>query len=416
MNLFSPILKLFGMGGLVSKDKGPQTASSGGNHTDAGISVTDERAMQVSAVWACVQYIVNSVCSLPINFYRRTSTGREELDNHYLVDLFHRSPNALMKPRDFRKAMTTQLAIWSNAYAYIEWSGNRPIYILPLRAGRMTPYIGETGDLTYHYATNDGVKIYAQKSILHMKGLGIDGISALERVNYARECLGLSVSADVYAAKQFKNSGHPGGGYLMLDQWLTDDQRKQARKLYDGLSETAYNKGKLWILEGGIQYKADSLNPDQMQMLETRKMQLSEIARFWGVPEALIGAGTGGASSWPASFEQQTLSFLTFTLQDYIDEWESALRHSLLPPQDRRNIIIDHDVSQFIKMDSVARGQYLGTLTQNGLMTRNEGRATLNMPERPNGDELTAQVNLAPLDKLGQTAQASAPPTTPIQQ
>jgi len=373
--------------------------------TDTGISVNDDRAMQVSAVWACVQYITNSVCSLPIDFYKKTADGRKLLTDHALNDLFHLSPNSLMKPRDFRKAMTMQLCLWSNAYAEIFWSGDRPVALVPLRPGRMTPYLNN-GVLTYHYNMEQGVRIYSQRSIMHLKGFGSDGIVGLERTNYARPTLGLSVSADTYASRQFANGGRSGGGYLMFDEFLTDSQRTNARNLYEGMSETAFNKGKLWILEGGVKYETDVLNPDTMQMLETRKMQLGEIARFFGVPEVMIGAGNT-SSSWPASFEQQLLSFLTFTLQDYIDEWETAISDSLLTPRDKRKIIVDHDTSGFIKMDSQARAQLQSTWVQNGLKTRNEIRKINNDPKVEGADDLTAQVNLAPIDKLGEV---QAPP------
>ena len=78
MNLFSSMLRLFGIGALSNNDTGAQVGSVGDISTDAGITVTDERAMQVSAVWACVQYITNSVCSLPIEFYRKTDDGRDK--------------------------------------------------------------------------------------------------------------------------------------------------------------------------------------------------------------------------------------------------------------------------------------------------------------------------------------------------
>lgn len=401
MNLFSPFLKYFGVGSLSNNDEGQQSSGRQGISTDSGISVNDDRAMQVSAVWACVQYITNSICSLPLNFYRRSEGGRRELENHALIDLFKISPNANMKPRDFRKAMTMQLVLWSNAYAEIFWSGDRPVSIVPLRPNRMTPYLTD-GVLTYHYQMDQGVRIYSQRSIMHLKGFGSDGIVGLERTNYARETLGLSVSADTYASRQFANGGRSGGGYLMFDEFLTDKQRSNARNLYEGMSETAFNKGKLWILEGGVKYETDTLNPDTMQMLETRKMQLGEIARFFGVPEVLIGAGTS-TSSWPASFEQQLLSFLTFTLQDYIDEWEMTIRDSLLTSREKRSIIVDHDVTGFIKMDSKARSELQSSWAQNGIKTRNEIRMMNNDPAIEGADDLTAQVNLAPLDKLGET-------------
>jgi len=412
MNLFLRALALFGLGGISNPDKGKQTGTSGGIGTDSGISVSDERAMKVSAVWACVQYITNSVCSLPLNFYETTADGRKEVGRHYLTDLFHVSPNALMKPRDFRKAMTMQLCMWSNAYAEIFWNGDRPVSIVPLRPGRMTPVLSD-GELVYHYQMEQGVRVLSKRSVLHLKGFGTDGIVGLERQSYARQTMGLSVSADTYAAKQFANGGRSGGGYLMFDEFLTDTQRDQAKALYSGMSQTAFEKGKLWILEGGVKYETDALNPDTMQMIETRKMQVGEIARFFGVPEIMIGGG-GATSAWPASFEQQLLSFLTFTLQDYLDEWEAGIKASLINAKDRRKVFADHDVSGFIKMDSLTKAQLQSSWVQNGLKTRNEIRKINNDPSKEGGDELTVQVNLTPIEQLAlATGQAAAIPVTP---
>jgi len=400
MNLFSTALMWFMGGSLSNPDRGDQTNSIN-SISDSGINVTDERAMQTSAVWACVQYITNSVCSLPLNFYKTTSDGgRKKLTDHYLNDLFDRSPNQLMKPRDFRKAMTFQLAFWSNAYAEITWLGDRPVAIVPLRPRRMTSFIGNDGVLVYHYQMDQGIRVYSQKSILHLKGFGADGIAGLNRADSSKQTMGLSVSADVYAARQFASGGHSGGGYLMFDEFLTEEQRENAKKLYEGMSETAYNKGKLWILEGGVKVQHDGLNPDDMQMLETRKMQLGEIARFYGVPEVMIGA-SGATSAWPASFEQQLLSFLTFTLQDYLDEWESAIKQSLII--DKRKVFADHDVTGFIKMDSQARATLQSTWVQNGLKSRNEVRKLNNDVAKEGADDLTVQVNLTPIGKLGET-------------
>lgn len=402
MNLFSPILRLFGVGGLSNTDTGAQYASSADISTDSGISVSDERALKVSSVWACVQIISNSVASLPIRFYENSENGRQEVSRHFLTDLFHVKPNKLMKPRDFRLAMTMQQALWNNAYAKIDWSGTRPISITPLKPGRVQPVITDDGVLTYHYSTDKGVIVYSQKSIMHLKGFGTDGVVGLERVSYARESLGLAVSADTYAAKQFANGGNGAGGYLMLDNFLTKEQRQQMRDVYSGMSETAYNKNKIWILEGGMKYNTNSLPPDTMQMIETRQMQSSEICRYFGVPDVLIGASMNSGAAWPASYEQQMLSFLAFTIQPYLDEWESSIQDSLVDVTARRKVFADHDTSGFIRLDSEAKAKLQSTWAQNGLKTRNELRRMNNDPEVEGGDDLTVQLNLAPIQKLGE--------------
>ena len=410
MAIWTSFRRLFGSGGVSNPDHGYQLGAIERTYTESGIAVTDERALKVSAVWACCQLISNSVAGLPINVFRETESGREPLKSkHFLTDLLHYRPNSWMKPRDFRLAMTVQMALWNNAYAEIIWSGDRPVALIPLRPGRMTPYIDENGNLTYHYAVSDGdssagVKIYSPRSILHLKGFGTDGIVGSERNNFAREAYGLAVSADTYAAKQFGNGGRPGG-VLEVDQFLTKEQREQIRQLYQGMSEGAHNAGRMWVLEGGMKYNALDYSADQMQMLASRLHQVSEVARFFGVPSVLIDGGDNTSSSWPASMEQQMLLFLTHTIQPYLDEWEDAIRYSLIPRTS--DINVDHDTSALVKMDSAAKGSYLSTLVQNGLMTRNEARQKLHLPEIEGANELTVQVNLTPLDGLGESIDPS---------
>ena len=410
MSLFSPIMRLFSLGRLSNPDTGYQVGAVEQLSTAAGASVTDARALKISAVWACVQLISNSVASLPLNFYRNTKDGREEVERyHSLRSVFDRAPNAWMKPRDFRMAMTVQMAMWNNAYAeIIRAEGGRVVALIPLRPGRCMPYLDEEGTLTYHYSTDHGVKVYAAESIFHLKGMGTEGIVGAERNNFAREAYGLTVAAETFAAKQFANGGRPGG-VITFDAFLTNDQREKARALYHGISEGPANANRLWILEGGSKYQALDFAADQMQMIATRNMQLSEIARFFGVPEVMIGAGTNTSSAWPASFEQQLIYFLNFTLNPYLDEWEAAIAQRLVPFEQRNTVYADHDVSQFIKMDSKTRAEYLAALVQNGLMTRNEARRSLNLQTVEGADQLTAQVNLAPVDKLGEADASQIP-------
>lgn len=395
--IWNAITRLFNNPGLSNPDKGYQLGAFEKTSTTSGVTVTDERALKVSAVWACVQLIATSVAGMPISVFRETQNGRESLrSRHYLTDILHITPNQYMKPRSFRMAMTVQQALWNNAYAEIIRSGDRIVGLMPLRPGRMTPVILPSGELVYQYVVEGGVKVFARESIFHLSGITADGIVGLERNNFARETYGLSVSADTFAAKQFAN-GRPGG-VLSFDQFLNKDQREQARKLYMGLSEGAMNANTLWVLEGGSKYNALDFTADQMQMISTRMHQLGEVARYFGVPDVLIGAGSNGSSAWPASFEQQMLAFLTFTLQSYTEEWEAAIRYSLIPRGS--DINVDHDTSGLIRMDSTAKANYLSKLTQNGLMTRNEARLKLNLPEVEGADKLTVQTNLSPLDQL----------------
>jgi HK97 family phage portal protein len=241
-------------------------------------------------------------------------------------------------------------------------------------------------------------KEYNQNEILHIKGFG-DGVMGLSALAHARHTLGISVSADRYASRSF--SGRPNGA-LTLDRILTSEQRAELRKVYGGLeSSSVYNAdGQMMILEGGMKYEGFSMPPDDLQMLESRTFQVPEICRFFGVPSVMVDGSAGATAAWPASYEQQVLSFLTFGLKPYLEEWEDKVTFSLLSPSERSEVFAEHNVEGLLRTDSQARASYLSTMVQNGLMSRNESRMKLNLPRVEGGDELTVQVNLTGINDL----------------
>lgn len=413
MNLFSTILSKFGVGALSNKDTGEQYSGPTSRSTEAGISVNDDRAMQVSAVWSCVRLISETVSSMPLTIHKRIGEKSQVAESDYhLSRIFNLSPNAFMTPLKFREAMTCQVCLWGNAYALVEWSDDktRVISVTPLRPEHMTPVRTRSG-ITYHYATENGVAIYAQESIFHLKGFSLDGIVGLSPLAYARHTMGITVSADKFASKSFANGGKPGG-VLTVDKFLTPAQRLEVAKIYEGISATADNANKLWVLEGGMGYQPISIPPDDMQMLETRSFQISEVARFWRVPNHLIN-DTEKSTSWGTGIEQLNLGFLQYTLQPYLDSWETEILDQLMPIKDKRKYYAEHDAEGLLRVDVKSRGEFLSSMVQNGIMDRNEARFKVKLPERSGASDLTAQVNLAPLDKLGEAnANESEPSPT----
>ena len=405
MNLFSRALALFGLGGLGNPDKGAQSTGPASRETDAGISVTDERALQISTVWACARIITQTVAGLPLKVYERLDDGRQEVDrNHPLNRLINVSPNRYMTPKQFRAAMTLQRVLWGNGYAVKERIGNRVVALTPLRPEHVEVHRGETGT-TYHYATDRGPVVYAQESILHLKGFSPDGIVGLSPLSFARRQMGITVSADTYAAKAFANGGMPIIE-LRYDKILKADQRKELRDLYKQQHASAFNAGEPIISEAGVTAQSIGIPPDVMQMLESRRFSVSETGRFYGVPNHMLN-DTTGSTSWGSGLEQQNIAFLQYVLKPYLEEWEDVLMNSLLAPRDRENIVVEHTVEGLMRGDTKTRAEFYSTMAQNGLMTRNEIRKKENLPSVEGGDDLTVQVNLAPINELNQVGQSN---------
>ena len=414
----SRLLRWLVNGGLSNPDVGAQHPNIGGS-TD--LEVGDERALAISAVYRCISLLTNTVACMPLGFFTQAEDGgRTEIPkDHYLPAILKKRPNPLMTALQFRTAMTSSMVGWGNAYAEVGRIGGLetpPRMLMPLDAGRMTPHRMKDGSVQYHYQTPNGIKVYAAPSILHLKGFTVDGVVGLSPLSIGRYAIGLTVAAEQYSASNFTTGGRPVGT-LNFDKFLTPEQREQARKVYQGITAGADNATNAWVLEGGSTYSPVGISPDDMQMLESRRFQLGEIARLFGVPSHLIN-DSEKATTWGSGLEQLNLSFLQYTLTPYLKAWETSIVDSLLTPVDREKIIVEHNVEGLLRADSVGRASFYATMSQNALMTRNEIRKKENLPAMEGGDELTLQSNMQLLSALAmlleqQTRQPTQQPPPP---
>ncbi len=404
---------LFSFGGIANKEEGPQYSGPASRSNDANVSFTDTRALQVSAVWSCVRLITETVGSLPVGVFERVGEERKPVTDHYLFRLFREQPNSFMTPLEFHEAMTAQLALYGNGYAKIEWQ-RKPfesdvLSLTPLRPECMIPVRSVSG-VAYHYHTDKGVHVFASDNILHLKGWGFDGVVGLSPLEFGAQTLGLSVSADKFAASTFGRNGKPVG-VLTTDKLLQPDQRESLRTMYGNMN--ADDSTGTWVLEAGLKYESITMTPDVMQMLGSRQFQLSEVARFYRVPSSMIN-DTEKSTSWGTGIEQQNLGFLTYTIRPYLTRWESAVAGALLNRADRRKYFIEHNVEGLLRADSMARAQFYSSAAQNAWMTRAEIRRKENLPYIAGTDDLTVQVNLTPIDQLPKVNANAGNQNTPV--
>lgn len=388
--------------GLYNPEKGKLTSAPVHLGNSAGAVVTDARAMQIAAVWSCIRLISETCASLPREVYRRKKSGtREKATDHWLSALIH-EPNPMMTSQEYWEVVFMHIASWGNSYNLRDniRYGERVKYLWPLRPEAMCVERDGFRALRYQYtmAGSGEVKDLAQPDVLHVKGFGSDGVIGLAPLAMARQALGLAVSADDYAGSFFANGGKPSG-VLMIDKTLTKEQRQQVRKQFSPMAEGGANK--LWVLEAASKYQPISIPPEDAQMLQTRQFQIAEIARFFRVPLFLL-MEMEKSTSWGSGLEQQNIAFLTYTLRPYLTRVENSINRWLLTDAERDQYFVEHNVEGLLRADSKARAEFYSTMVQNGLMKRNEVRDKENLPPVEGGDQLTAQTNLAPLDKLGQ--------------
>lgn len=420
MNIFTRIhtgiLSLTGRGGLSNPIVGRQSTGGRGADTLNSLVVDEERTLGVSTVWSCVGLITETIASLPLKVYQETEDGfKKTLDRtNYLARLLTVRPNLYMNPLEFRTAMAFCRTLKGNAYAIIQRNSQGvPVALHPMDPDAVTVY-RDRGDVFYDYQLqNVGRKTFANlggkpREIFHWRGLTVDGINGLSPLAYHRHLIGGVVSAERQSEKAF--SGRPNG-IMYSDADFTKEQAKAIRERYEGKGnqpEAGFDSN-WWLLPPKFKWQQTSLNPDDLQMLETRQFSVPEICRFYRVPAVMVDGFSGGAA-WPASYEGHVQSLLTFTLKPYLEGFEAKVTEAL--SMDEGVTYAEHDVEQLLRADAKGRAQYWSTMVQNGIMTRNEVRKKENMKPLDGLDEATVQLNLTPATELGLVADRGEPRNT----
>lgn len=371
------------------------------NISYSGKAVNAQTAMQLATVWACVRLISETIATLPLLVYTRDAQGgRKVARDHWLYRIVHDSPNANMTAVEFWEAVGAQLCLWGNSYSLKTVSIGQLVSLDLLRPDLMTVKTEKDGSILYCYSDPLGYVEYTEEEIFHVKGFGVDGLIGLSPVAYARNSFGSAMAADEATGKVFAN-GLRAAGALTLPSTLNPEQRKQARESLAGQVTDVANTGRLIVLEGGMEYKPLSMNPEDAQMLETRSFQVSEICRWFRVPPYMVGH-TEKSTSWGTGIEQQMIGFLTFALRPYLTRIEQSIRKGLLPAADRGKVWAEFSLEGLLRSDSAARAAFYSQMVQNGIYTRDDCRELENLEKRGgNAAELTVQSNLLPIDLLG---------------
>lgn len=374
----------------------------GGGPTYSGETVSVDGAMQIDSAWACVKLKSDTIATLPLQVYKKDTKGRGEVyTDHPLYRLLHDQPNADMTSAEFWGAMAAAKFLWGNAYAKIDRIGGRVVSLYPMQPDRLTARRNPDGSITYRYSAYGRSIELDESDVLHIKGFSLDGLVGLSPVAQARQTLGTALAAEKAAASIFRNGLRPSA-VMKVPTYLTDAQRTQAEQMVQRYSG-ALATGGVPMLEGGWELNQFSMNPDDVELLQTREFHTEQICRWYGVPPPLVGH-LSKTSSWPTSLEQLNLLFLTYGLRADLKRIEQAIARCLLTPSERLNVYAEFNVAGLMRGDSAGQAALYSTYAQNGLRTRNELRAMDNEPPMLGGDELTVQSNLLPVTMLGEVA------------
>ena len=396
-----------------SRDK-PTNATSGSSYrfflggSTSGKTVTERSAMQMTAVYSCVRILAEAIAGLPLHLFTyKEDGGKEKAIGHPLYLLLHDEPNPEMSSFVFRETLMTHLLLWGNAYAQIIRNGKGEVVALyPLMPNRMTVDRDSSGQLFYSYQMNNsdaptmktGTVILKPSDVLHIPGLGFDGLVGYSPIAMAKNAIGLAIATEEYGAKFFANGATPGG---LLEYPGTVKDPDRVRESWNKGFSGSQNAGKVAILEEGMKYTPISIAPEQAQFLETRKFQINEIARIFRVPPHMVGDLEKSSFS---NIEQQSLEFVKYTLDPWVVRWEQSLSRALFTPEEKKKYFFKFNVEGLLRGDYQSRMNGYATARQNGWMSANDIRELENLdriPAEEGGDLYLINGNMLPLVHAG---------------
>lgn len=382
----------------------------------SGKAVTEHSAMQMTAVYACVRILSEAIAGLPLHLYRYNDEGgKEKALDHPLYLLLHDEPNPEMSSFVFRETLMTHLLLWGNAYAQIIRNGKGEVVALyPLMPNRMTVDRDDKGQLYYSYQMSNsdaptmpgGTVRLKPSDVLHVPGLGFDGLVGYSPIAMAKNAIGLAIATEEYGAKFFANGATPGG---LLEYPGTVKDPDRVRESWNRGFSGSQNAGKVAILEEGMKYTPISIAPEQAQFLETRKFQINEIARIFRVPPHMVGDLEKSSFS---NIEQQSLEFVKYTLDPWVVRWEQSIQRTLLTADEKKRYFVKFNLEGLLRGDYQSRMNGYATARQNGWMSANDIRELENLdriPPEEGGDLFLINGNMLPLEHAG--AFASIPQT-----
>lgn len=367
----------------------------GGGPTNSGQRVNATTAMQLPVVYACVRVLAESIASIPLIVYRRVGKGKERATDHPAYRVLHDRANADQPSFAWRETSMAHLALRGNAFSEKEYDGaGRLIGLWPISPERVT--VARKGGVKVF--TIDGVqKPLTAKEIMHVPGLGFDGLVGHSPISMAREAIGTGLAAQEFGARFFTNNANPGG-VLEHPGKLGPDALKNLRASWADRHGSPANAHKPAILEEGMKWHQLSISNRDSQFLETRKFQSTDIAGIFRVPPHMVGNLDRATFS---NIEQQSIDFVVHTLRPWCVRIEQVLNWELFDESEREDYFCEFNVDGLLRGDSAARGAFYSQMFNLGAFSVNDIREKENMNPVDGGDKRFVPLNMQALESAG---------------
>ena len=377
-----------------------------GGRNVAGVNVNHESVLTISAAWACTRLISETISTLPLSLFEKTSAGKRQARQHPLNFIIPDQPNPDSTAAVFWEAVVAAMLLRGNGRCEKLMTGGRLVGLRFLNPNRLWIGRDAQGAKQYRYTEDGGrQRVIPSDRIWNVPGFSLDGKEGVSVICYGARVFGSALAADTAAATTFANGLMPTV-YVKYPKVLQPAQREAMRDALEKISG-ATRAGKPAVLEAESDIGTIGINPNEAQMLESRGFSVEEVCRWFRVPPFMVGHAEK-STSWGTGIEQQMIGFLTFTLGPWLKRIEQAISKDLLNPAERQRFYPKFNVEGLLRADSAGRAAFYSAMINNGVLTRDEVRELEDRePMGGNAAVLTVQSAMTPLDSIGQAADAN---------
>jgi len=389
--------------------------SQGGLTSDSGIYVSAGTAVKDPRVLGAITALSQDVAKVPVNLFQKDSQGnRRIVMKSPLQILLNRKPNSWQSPFELKEYQMWSMLLDGNAYALKVYNNEGAIQeLVPINPARVTLYESANGFLFYHISrgTNferaqmnlpeEDEKYWMPAEFMwHLRYLPYSsGIEGKSPIAYARDTIGLSMSQE----KQASSSARQGArvaGVLKHPKVLSADAANRLRSQWQNNYAGQSNAGKTVILEDGMEFQQVQMSMADAQFVEQRKLTVLDICRIFRIPPTKL---MDMSRSTYSNVENENLAYLTDTLMPIFERWESSMNvHLLTSQQQSQGYFFEFDIERLNRGDFKSRAEGFTKYVQHGVFSPNDVRRKLGENPFDGGDVYLAQVNMAPVDQLGQ--------------
>jgi len=362
--------------------------------SNSGTTVNSETAMRLSAVYACVRVLAESVAQLPLVYYERSGNRKDRATGQRLYSLLHDAPNSFQTSFEWRETKMAHLCLKGRAYSFINRSVTGEILeLLPMMPDKVELTQNKDYSLSYVFTDADNNKIpLRQDQVFRLTGMSFDGVNGISPIAYQRESLGISLATDQHTARSFKNGAKMSG---ILKHPTTFKDKEVAKRVQESWDNRASGENAFLtpVLEDGMDWIPVSMSNKDAQYIESRKFNVEDIARIFRVPPHKIGHLDRSTNN---NIEHQGLEFVTDSLMPWLVRWEQSITRDLLLPKQKTRFFAEFLVDAIMRGDSESRAKFYTALWTLGALSPNEIRAKENMNPREDegGNEYVKPLNM----------------------